>query len=660
MSVFRQFCRNLFSGNATAELTLAQWNALRLQVPLMYIMLLTNSVILAATHYAVAPHALTLIVPAVLTILCTLRIFVWIRDGKRPVTVEKARRGLRMLVILGPLLAAGFTWWSLSLFPYGDQYQQSHVAFFMGITVIGCMFCLLRVRQAALAISAIVIIPFLLVFGLAGEPTLLAIAVNMLLVTATLTVILFGNYRDFAGLVASRTAITQKQAETQALLEENHRLAWLDSLTGVPNRRSFHQTLDTCLSEASAGGRSLALARLNLDAFKAINEVFGQMMGDQVLREIAQRLDRAKPARSFFARLDSDNFALIVTENTDAKSLERLGKRLCDIVSQPITLVQGTAHVTASIGFAASSTDATPETLFDHADYASWLAKRDMRGRWMIFSAIDAHDLRQIRRMEQMLHAADLDKEIYILLQPQFDVSIGQTTGFEVLARWRSPHLGEVSPADFIPMAERMGQIGRITQVVLRKAIEVSKDLPRGVRLSVNLSAHDIGSDSAVDAVIALMEAAPQPTRIDFEITETAVLRDLHQAKEAVSRLLNLGSRISLDDFGTGHSSLTHVQRLPLHRIKIDRSFVKEVTTDLTSRAIVKTVVDLCRNLGMSCVFEGIETQAQLDALVALGGSVMQGYFFGKPMSVELALAHAERNGVSSPSDALYRLDTAS
>ncbi|MDV3251521.1 EAL domain-containing protein [Devosia sp. BK] len=660
MAVFRQFCRSVFGGQATAELTLAQWDALRLQVPLMYVMLLTNSIILAATHYAVAPHGLTLIVPGVLTVLCTLRIVIWMRDGKRPVTVEKARRGLRMLVILGPMLAVGFTWWSLSLFPYGDQYQQSHVAFFMGITVIGCMFCLLRVRQAALAISAIVIVPFLLVFGTAGEPTLLAIAVNMLLVTATLTVILFGNYRDFAGLVASRTAIAQKQAETQALLEENHRLAWLDSLTGVPNRRSFHETLGACLEEAGREGRTIALARLNLDAFKAVNEVFGQFMGDQVLREIAQRLDQNKPPHSFFARLDSDNFALIVTENTGSKNLERLGKRLGDIVSQPITLVQGTAHVTASIGFAASSVDDTPETLFDHADYASWLAKRDMRGRWMIFSAIDAHDLRQIRRMEQMLHAADLDSEIYILLQPQFDVSIGETTGYEVLARWRSPHLGEVSPADFIPMAERMGQIGRITQVVLRKAIEVSKTLPRGVRLSVNLSAHDIGSDAAVDEVIALVQAADQPTRIDFEITETAVMRDLHQANEAVSRLLNLGSRIALDDFGTGHSSLTHVQRLPLHRIKIDRSFVAEVTTDSTSRAIVKTMIDLCRNLGMSCVFEGIETEEQLEALVGLGGTVMQGYLFGRPMAPEAALELAARPGDGRKSDRLRQYGTTS
>lgn len=514
----------------------------------------------------------------------------------------------------------------------------------MGITTIGCMFCLMHVRKAALAISGCVLVPFTIFFALTGQPVFLAIALNMVLVTATLTTILFGNYRHFAGLVASRQEMARKQEQSQQLLVENHRLAWLDSLTGMPNRRSFKRELATALDEARAAGRTIALARLNLDRFKAVNEIFGQIAGDQVLVEVAQRIDVTRPPSSFLARLDSDNFALIFTDTSAGAELETIGRRLCEAIARPIKLSTGTAHVTASVGFAASGPEDTPETLFDHADYAGWLAKRDARGGAMVFSAIDAHDLRQIRRMEHLLHTADLDAEIYVLLQPQFDVALGETTGFEVLARWRNPILGEVSPAEFIPMAERMRQIGRITQVVLRKALEISEKLPRGIRLSVNLSANDIGSPAAIDAVVAQVEAAPGPGRIDFEITETAVMRDLDQAKEALSRLLSLGARIALDDFGTGHSSLTHVQRLPLHRIKIDRSFVAEVTSDPTSRAIVKTMVDLCRNLGMSCVFEGIETEAQLEALIGLGGTVMQGYLFGRPMTPEMALAHAARS----------------
>ncbi len=644
MSIFRRLGRAFLESQGTAELTLAQWHALQRQVPLMYAMLLANMLILAATHFSNAPTVLTVGIPGVMIVLCGARIVRWARGDSAAITPDRARRDIRGMVVLGPIIAFGFAAWALSLYPYGGPLHQAHVAFFMGITTIGCMFCLLNVRKAALAISACVLIPFTVFFALSGQPVFLAICLNMVVVTATLTTILFDNYRDFTGLVASRQEMARKQEQTQQLLDENHRLAWLDSLTGVPNRRSFQKELARALDEAKAQGRTISVARLNLDRFKALNEVFGQITGDRVLIEVAQRIDVTRPFSSFLARLDSDNFALILTEKSAGPNLQQLGQRLCEEISRPIKVPLGATHVTASIGFAASGPEDTPETLFDHADYAGWLAKRDARGGAMVFSAIDAHDLRQIRRMEHLLLTADLEEEIYILLQPQFDIALGETTGFEVLARWRSPIIGEVSPVDFIPMAERMGQIGRITQAVLRKALEVSKKLPRRMRLSVNLSANDIGSPAAIDAVIAQVAAAPSPCRVDFEITETAIMRDLDQAKEALSRLLGLGARIALDDFGTGHSSLTHVQRLPLHRIKIDRSFVAEVTSDPTSRAIVKTMVDLCRNLGMSCVFEGIETEAQLEALAGLGGTVMQGYLFGRPMAPEAALAHAAQS----------------
>lgn len=644
MSVFRRLGRIIFESPGSAELSLAQWHALRRQVPLMYAMLLANMVILAATHFSSAPKFLTVLIPCVMIALCATRVLRWMGSDSASITPERANRDIRAMVILGPLIAIGFAGWALSLYPYGGPPQQAHIAFFMAITTIGCMFCLLNVRKAAVAVSACVLIPFTGFFVLTGQPVFIAIAFNMVVVTTVLTTILLDNYRDFAGLVASRQEMARRQEHTQQLLDENHRLAWLDSLTGVPNRRSFQKALARAVEDAKANGRSIAIARLNLDRFKAVNEVFGQVMGDRVLIEVAQRVDVNRPFSSFLARLDSDNFALILTENSSGPSLEKLGQRLCEAIARPIKLPVGTTHVTASIGFAASGPEDTPETLFDHADYAGLLAKRDARSGTMVFSAIDAHDLRLIRRMEHLLHTADLDEEIYILLQPQFDIAIGETTGFEVLARWRSPILGEVSPAEFIPMAERMGQIGKITQIVLRKALAVSEKLPRRMGLSVNLSANDIGSPAAIDAIIAQVEAAPRPSRIDFEITETAIMRDLDQAKEALSRLLSLGARIALDDFGTGHSSLTHVQRLPLHRIKIDRSFVAEVTSDPTSRAIVKTMVDLCRNLGMSCVFEGIETEAQLEALAGLGGTIMQGYLFGRPMLPDQALAHAEQS----------------
>ena len=270
----------------------------------------------------------------------------------------------------------------------------------------------------------------------------------------------------------------------------------------------------------------------------------------------------------------------------------------------------------------------------------------------MVFSERHARDISRVRALEHALHTADLDEQIYILFQPQFDTSQNRTTGYEVLARWRHPILGEVSPVDFIPMAERIGLISKITQSVLRKALVMVAHLPRPLRLSVNLSANDLGSHTAIEAIVALVEEFGTPCRIDFEITETSVMHDMQQANAALLTLLSLGSRIALDDFGTGHSSLTYVQKLPLDRIKVDRSFVAEVTNDPTSRAIVKTTVELCRNLGISCVFEGIETEEQLAVLLGLGGKVMQGYLFGRPMSEDMVLQHhdrEQRDGTSLP-----------
>jgi diguanylate cyclase (GGDEF)-like protein len=635
MTIRRRIADRLSGPAETPELVLAQWRALSRQVPLLYAMLVANTLIVAWTHYGLAPDALTIYVPAGLTILCAARTVAWWRGRGNTLPHEKARRLLRSMIFMGGALSLGFTVWSFSLFPYGDGYRQSQIAFYMGITVIGCMFCLMHVRTAVMVVGLCVLVPFTAFFVASGQLTFIAIAINMVLVIGVLLVILLGNNKDFSALVASRSAIAQRQAETQRLFDENHRLANLDSLTGLPNRRSFERHLRTALQEAEETGSTIAVALLDLDRFKSINEIFGQMTGDQVLIEVARRINNLRRPDTFVARLEGNSFALIMRGPTDMLTLSRCGTVLCQTMQQSFDLPGGVIRLSASAGFAASRPGDTAGQLFDRADYATSVAKRDTRGGAVVFDESHERDVNKVRRMEHLLHTADLDAEIYVLLQPQFDVSIGVTTGFEVLARWRSPVLGEVSPADFIPMAERTGQICKLTQTVLRKALAISADLPRPFRLSVNLSANDIGSTAAIEQIVAQVRRAGGPCRIDFEITETAVMHDLRQANQSLLALLSLGSRIALDDFGTGHSSLTHVQKLPLHRIKIDRSFVVEVTSDAASRAIVKTMIDLCRNLGISCVFEGIETEEQLDALVSLGGHVMQGYLFGRPMPVE-------------------------
>lgn len=638
MSVVRRLLR-FFAVPENPDLVQAQARAFSRQVPLMYGILLVNSLVLAVTHTS-APDLLRIYVPGLLAMACIVRVAMWWRSRDKGLSDAKARRLLRSTVWIAGILGIGFSTWALSLYPYGNAFQQSHIAFYMGITSIGCVFCLMHLRGAAAMVAISVIIPFTAFFVITGNPIFGALAFNLVLVVGALMIILLNNYRDFGALVASRSEMARKQAETQRLSDDNFRLANVDSLTGLPNRRAFDQHLQAAVERAHSEGRQVAVGRLDLDSFKSVNDIFGQVTGDRVLVEVASRIDVLRPPSSFVARLGANSFALILTGGTDEASLQACGNVLTAAMRPSFEMKLGTVHLSASAGFAASRAGDTADTLFDRADYVTWVAKREARGHALVFTERHADELNRVRRMEHALHTADLDTEIHILFQPQFDIALNRTTGYEVLARWRSPILGDVSPGEFIPLAERTGVISKITQTVLRKALAVSAKLPKSIRLSVNLSALDLGSATAMEAIAKLVEQSGKPCRVDFEITETAVMHDIRQVNEGLLALLALGSRIALDDFGTGHSSLTHVQKLPLDRIKVDRSFVIEVTGDPTSRAIIKTTVDLCRNLGISCVFEGIETEDQLDALLGLGGTVMQGYLFGRPMTAEQMLEH--------------------
>lgn len=634
MSVFDRLAGRYAPRPKDRELALAQARSFIRQAPVLYAILVTNSILLALTQSA-APAMLRYGVPCLLIVGCLVRLGMWWSKRHRDLTGEQAMALLTSTTYVAISLSVGFSAWALALYPYGDAFQQAHVVFYMAVTSICCMFCLSYLRTAAVLSALGALVPFFGVFATSGNAVLVVLAINLLLITLALLAVVAGNSRDFAALVASRGEMARRQDEARSLHEENDRLARLDGLTGLPNRHSFHRELQTRLDAANASGARIIVARLDLDSFKSVNDIFGHAAGDRVLQEVATR---ARAFGGYVARLDNDQFGLIGDELASPKHLAAWGEMLCEAMRRPFVFAEMSLHVTASAGLAMSQPGDGAEALFDRADYVTSVAKREARGSAVVFTDRHEVEIARVRAMEHALHTADLDKEIYVLFQPQFDISLDRVTGYEVLARWRSPVLGEVSPADFIPMAEQTGIVPKITQAVVRKALAVIDRLPPPLRLSVNLSAHDVSSMTAIEGIVSLIGQSGTPCRIDFEITETALMGDLQQANAALLALLALGSRIALDDFGTGHSSLTHVQKLPLDRIKIDRSFVAVVTSDATSRAIIKTTIDLCRNLGVSCVFEGIENEEQLEALLGLGGSVMQGYLFGRPMSQDMML----------------------
>ncbi|RXH26344.1 histidine kinase [Bradyrhizobium nanningense] len=620
------------------DLMRAQFDAFSKQVPLLYFILMSNTIAVAYTYVNVAPDWLTMIVPGVLTVLAGLRTYWWLRQRHLVRSDADILRNLRATNWLTVPIGAGFTAWSFALYPYGDPFAKSQVAFYMAVTVIGCIFSLMHLRSAALIVTLIVDVPYVLFFFATGEPTLKAIAVNNLLVSGAMVTVLFIYYRDFADLVASRKSLLAQQAATQALSDENFRLANLDSLTELPNRRRFFAELSSAFADAERRHVRVAVGIIDLDGFKPINDNYGHSVGDRVLIEAGRRIrevcEAFGPQRVEFARLGGDEFGLVVCGDPEDADLTRLGERIGSQVKLPYQLDTAHTGLSCSIGFALFPNAATTsEALYECADYALYHAKRHQRGRTVIFSSELEAEIRSRGVIENLLRTSDFGAEMELVFQPIVDAMSEHTAGFETLARWHSPRLGSVSPADFIPAAERIGLIRPLTQALLARALATAKTWPDDIRLSFNLSAHDVCAAEGILPLVSIIEKSGlSPRRIDFEITETAVTFDFVRAQQSIATLKAMGCGISLDDFGTGYSSLSHVHRLPLDKIKVDRSFVAEINQNPVSHKIIKSLAGLCDDMEIACVVEGVETRAQLDSLRRLGCDFIQGYYFAKPM----------------------------
>ena len=615
-------------------LTVAQYDAFSKQVPLMYAILLINMVALASTHASSAPAWLVYYLPGVMGVIGLARMISWGFSRNRKVDAPEAYRKLRSTNIVAAPIAAVFTCWALLLLPYGDAFQRSHVAFFMAITVIGCIFCLMHLRSAAFAVTVIVNVPFFLTMLIMGGPTFVAMGVNVILVTLAMIAILMTHYRDFRRLNESRLAL-------QALSDENLRLANLDSLTMLQNRRSFFRSLEERFNHARAAGETLAVGVIDLDGFKPVNDMHGHSAGDKVLVEISDRLTRQASDRLAVFRMGGDEFGVLFCCPEDEAEVHKLGSVICDTICEPINIGGGTVQVTGSIGFAIfPDVGSDGQALYERADYALYTAKRHHRAGTVVFNAQQADELSRQKVVEDAMAAADLKRELSLVFQPIVQASTGRCVAFEALARWESPLIGRVSPAEFVPVAEHSGRITMITWLLLEQALEQARTWPNGTMLSFNLSAHDLVSAEGVLRIVGIVSASGiDPARIVFEITETAVMRDFDQAQASVELLRRLGCGVALDDFGTGYSSLHHIHKLPLTKIKVDGSFVRDIQNQPASVKIVKSLLTLCADLQLDAVVEGVETSAELAVVQSLGASLVQGYYFSKPLSAQDAAA---------------------
>jgi diguanylate cyclase (GGDEF)-like protein len=429
-------------------------------------------------------------------------------------------------------------------------------------------------------------------------------------------------------------------------------LAYRDPLTDLPNRAQFAERLESALGTVPAIG-SVAVLLMDLDHFKYVNDTLGHEIGDILLREVGKRLREAvKRPGCTVARLGGDEFAILLPGEWSTGA-QRIGAALLHTLEQPMRLEGHVVDVRASLGIAACPEHGhESSTLMRQADIAMYAAKRNNRGIvvWDEKYNQQGHD--RLSLMSDLRKAVD-GSELTLMYQPKVSLAGGQEHHVEALVRWNHPLRGVVPPIDFIPFAEQTGYIRAITQWVLARAIEQcatwrAEGLP--INVSINLSARDVMDDTLPDRVVALLQVYGCAAKwIVLELTESAILDDPGHAVENLRRLSALGCRLSIDDYGTGYSSLAYLRRLPLDELKIDKSFVMEMVRDASDHVIVRSTIDLAHNMGLAVVAEGVEDEATLERLRALGCDMVQGYFMSRPLAADLVVSwmndHVSRRG---------------
>jgi diguanylate cyclase (GGDEF)-like protein/PAS domain S-box-containing protein len=431
-------------------------------------------------------------------------------------------------------------------------------------------------------------------------------------------------------LVSVIDDITDRKRSEQRIAHMTHH----DTLTDLPNRAAFNSCITATLELAASSGDSFAVLSIDLDRFKAVNDVFGHMVGDALLREVAKRMEAACQG-AFLARIGGDEFTVITPTGPQPAVAEALAARLNAAFGAELQIEGHALQVGLTIGvgiYPQDGADAT--TLVANADAALFRAKAEARGSVRFFEVAMDKQLRETRALQEDLRVAIQRDELVLHYQPQARID-GTVTGFEALVRWHHPRHGLVPPSTFIPLAEESGTINALGEWVLRTACREAASWPRPMGIAVNLSPVQFEHSDLPKLVHqVLLETGLSPKRLELEITEGVLIGEFTSAVSILRRLKHLGVRIAMDDFGTGYSSLSYLQSFPFDKIKIDKAFINNLDHSQQSATIIRAVIALGRGLDVPVLAEGVETEEQLKFLAAEGCDEIQGYLFGRPQPI--------------------------
>lgn len=464
--------------------------------------------------------------------------------------------------------------------------------------------------------------------------------VNALLLNIALIIFGWRRYDELQREVRER-----RRAEDHAI-----QLAQTDALTGCLNRRRISSATATLIKDAKARGRAVATLMMDLDKFKQVNDVSGHKAGDAVLVEVARRLRNTLPDGTLLARLGGDEFACSLEyDSRFPDQVDRLAANIIEQVARPISIGGTDNYITASVGIASTEHDpqADDQLLLHHADIAMYHSKQRGRNRYFWFEASMESELRFRNELETGIRRGIAAGEFSPYYQQQIDLETGRLVGFEMLARWHSPQLGSVSPEIFIPIAEEIGVIAELSEQLIRRALEDARDWDDSLTLAVNISPIQLRDPWFAQKLLRmLVETGFPANRLDIEITESCLHENIGVVRSVITSLKNQGVHVSLDDFGTGYSSLAQLRSLPFDQLKIDRSFVRELSEEGCDPKLIQAIVSLGKGLDLPITAEGIESSNVLRSLQAMGKMKGQGFLYGRPEDAETTRARLAENNL--------------
>ncbi len=448
----------------------------------------------------------------------------------------------------------------------------------------------------------------------------------------------------YLGVGTALSVLKASSEELQRAGEEMRHMAHYDALTGLANRSMFTREMEQALARADRNDKKIALLCLDLDRFKAINDGFGHGIGDELLCLVAERLRQCVRKGDLIARMGGDEFAIIQAIQS-IEDASRLAQRIVKALARPFIINDRPLTIGASVGITVSPDNGSEmKTLMSRADLALYRVKSEGRNGFCFFEAEMDDNIRQRLEMEQDLKNALYSDELTLHFQPLLDLNSGEIVSFEALLRWHHPTKGNIPPSDFIPFAEDTGLILPLGEWVLNKACAAAASWPKPWRVAVNISPLQFRTTELIEKVTtALQSAKLPPSRLELEITESVIMDHDTQNIATLNTMRDMGIRIAMDDFGTGYSSLSYLRAFPFDKIKIDQSFIRDLPHDRSALSIVRAITEMAQSLGVRITAEGVETEAQLEALKALNCREAQGYLIGRPAASVAAYAPVEQ-----------------